>query len=150
MSENSEYQFQTQVGVCTITPEQISFAQSQAVSGARVPKLHAVLGGLTFGFGVLTLLWGDLMLALLLIVCGLVFPWLSLMKRQAPIPPPIPRQAIRKVETHPPHPPLIRGYFAVWYEENKMMRQLRLILPGGASEYDSAVQALRAAGLLES
>jgi hypothetical protein len=64
----------------------------------------------------------------------------------------IKRSAIQTVTAHPPRPPLTRGYFAVFFEEEGRLRKRLIMLPGsmhgGREQYRRAEAIMDAAGLL--
>jgi hypothetical protein len=160
MGELKQNQFRSKGGICTITSDEISFS-NEAVKGAsakspasasRGSPLFLVFGSLVFGYGIYLFLQGDTMLAAIIMLVGLAFPWLALRGRQSSDMPIIKRKKIRQVQVHSPLPPLTRGYFTIHFEEEGALHQQRIIMPGsfssGGKEFEHAVQVMRETGLL--
>ncbi len=152
MDNQTRHEFKTRSGICAIAPEQITFTRPDPGTrrgSSRASLLYVAAASLMFGFGIYLFLRGDTLMALILIMAGLAFPWLTPRNESASGAPNIPRQAIRQVEAHAPRPPITRGYFVVSYEADGKSREQTIVVAGGADEYARAVDALRAAGLLE-
>lgn len=84
-----------------------------------------------------------------MVILGLGLRWQQVRGSSVAVAPNIRRQAVRKVEAHAPLPLLIQGDFVVWYEVDGRLIRQRIIVQGGKDEYLRAVEAMRAAGLLQ-
>ncbi len=164
MSDIVEHTFRTKTGTCTITSEQIILAR-EGVRGAtaqwmfgysihRTLVIYSLLGGTMLILGISFLLGGDIVEGGLVSLVGAFFLRTVISSRNNSAAPVINRSTIRTVEAHPPRPPITRGYFVVWFEEEGKTRNRLIMLPGsmanGQEEYVRAEAAMRATGLLSS
>ena len=148
VDNNTQSEFQTRAGICTITPVEIAFRRPDPNSrgSVRAPLLAVLFASLFFGLGIFLFLFGETLLGVLFVILGIGLRWQQVRAGSGAVAPNIPRQAIRKVEAHAPF--LTRGYFTVEFElDGKLFRQ-RIIVQGGKDEYLRAVEVMRAAGLL--
>jgi hypothetical protein len=152
MEKNTSSGFRTKSGICTITPEEISFARPDptARGSSRTSPLAVLFASLFFGFGVFLILFGETLIGVIWVILGLALRWQQVRGNAAVHAPTIPRQAVRKIETHAPLWLLMPGYFVVWLEMGGKMFRQRIIVQGGKGEYLRAVELMRAAGLLQS
>ena len=150
MDKNRSAEFRTTSGICTITPEQISFSRPDAKSPRRSSRasLFAVLfASLLFGLGIFLFLTGNTLIGAIWVILGLGLRWQQV--RANAVAPNIPRQAIRKIDARAPAMLFAPGDFVVYYDlGNRFVRQ-RIIVQGGNDEYSHAVEVMRAAGLLQ-
>ena len=163
MSQPNATTFRTKSGTCTITPEQIVLrregprgAASQRLYGnstVRILVIYGLLGACLLAYAVWSWRDGHKIAAILPGAFGLLLLWVVFLSRQNSAAATIDRLTIRSVEAHPPRPPITRGYFRVWFADDRGQQRQRLImLPGslsdGDAEYGKAVAAMRVAGLL--
>jgi hypothetical protein len=152
LDKGTASEFRTTSGICAITSEQISFSRADPLSprgSSRATLVSVLFASLLFGFGIFLFLHGDTMMGAILVILGLGLRWQQVRGSSVTVAPNIPRQAVRKVEARAPLPPLIRGDFVVWYEVDGRLIRQRIIVQGGKDEYLRAVEAMRAAGLLQ-
>jgi len=152
LDKGTASEFRTTSGICAITSEQISFSRADPLSprgSSRAILVSVLFASLLFGFGIFLFLHGDTMMGAILVILGLGLRWQQVRGSSVAVAPNIPRQAVRKVEARAPLPPLIRGDFVVWYEVDGRLIRQRIIVQGGKDEYLRAVEAMRAAGLLQ-
>ncbi len=161
MSENESLSFRTKTGTCEITPDQIILTRSgvrgqvaRLIFGSSIQRavmIYGVLALLALVFTVVAVVEGDMvgiiLFGALALLCGLN----AVDARRKSASPIIERKSIRRVQAHPPHAPVTRGYFNVEFEEQGVTRQRLIILPGsledGNAEFQRALEILRQAGL---
>lgn len=156
------FTFRTKTGVCTVTPDQIILTRS-GVRGAAAEQvvgnsilrplvLYSVLGGAALIGGLWSLARGPSFFGIFLLLVGILLLWNVVASRGNSASSVIPRAAIRAIEAHPPHPPMTRGYFNVFFTEDGQERTRIIMLPGsladGQAEYERAESILRTSGLL--
>lgn len=156
--------FRTKTGTCTITPDEIVLTSSgHGVSSAiarrmfgnsiiRILTIYGIVGGVLVALGVRALLRGDTGPGVLLLLWGALFVGNVVVSRNNSATAVVKRSAIRKVTAHRPRPPLTRGYFAVFFEEEGRLRKRLIMLPGsmhgGSEEYRRAEAMMPGVGLL--
>jgi hypothetical protein len=162
MNNNSELRFKTKTGGCLITPQQIILERQGALGkmsnqlfGNTIQRsllIYGIFGVAVLAVGIWSVTKGDYVTAGFLGLVGAIFLWNVFMSRNNSATALIERSAIRSVEAHPPHPPLTRGYFVIWFQENGKTRRRLIMLPGsmsgGNEEYELALSIMRQPGLL--
>ncbi len=161
MSSNEPLSFRTKTGTCEITPEQIILTR-QGVRGRvaalvfgssmqRAAVIYSVLALLALVFTVVAVSERDAMGIILYGVLALVCVWSVFDARRKTASPVIERKSVRRVRAHKPVPPLTRGYLTVEFEEQGVVRERAIILPGvmedGGAEFERALDVLRRAGV---
>ena len=158
----SEHTFRTKTGTCTITPKQIILTHAGArgrmaeiifgnsmIQGLIISGLIAII---FIAGGILFLVNANYLTGTVLSIFGIIFIWNIIASRNNSAALVIERPAIHHVTAHTPRPPLTRGYFAVYFDEQGKQKKRLIMLPGsfsdGRKEYQKAIKIMQESGLL--
>ena len=161
--ENPEYTFRTMTGTCIVTPEQIILTRkgirgrmAKTVFGDSMKRALIISGLIAITFTV-TGIWfwtnANYVMGSILGILGLTFILNTISSRNNSAAPVIERSTIRHIKVYVPHPPLTRGGFAVYLNEQGKQKKRLILLPGsfqgGGKEYLKAVKIMQEVGLLD-
>jgi len=161
MTQESATSFRTKTGTCTVTAKEIVLSRhgargwlAQRMFGdsiRRVLFLRGIIGAGCLLAGIYSLAGQDFVTGVLLILVALYCVSSLVASRGFSAASVMPVDSVVSIETHPPRPPVTRGYFVVHSLQGDKKRKRIIILPGslsgGSQEFEKAVSVLRQSGL---
>jgi hypothetical protein len=151
--DQNEKIFRTRTGICRVLPDRIILERKGMAGKAaatiqgdgirRIQVIYALVAATLAVTGIIAILRGDYWQGGIALLLAGYLAWGVLGSRNLSATSEIPRSAITRVEVRRPRPPIKRGYFVIWFEENGQEVRRLILMPGSLTGGKGAFKAAR-------